>query len=160
MTTVNFALSVEMVESPELDVMNQSIAHSHPQARHSMTADEKSALLAKEKSAKSDLFPFESNFVPGKVISHSLETKSPVVNNFFVIGDDPASLKWLKGHKNFLKENKALGFITNVASKDRLVAIEKQTGWQPLLPVSMQGGEEMLDTSHLPLMVVNKEVSQ
>jgi len=159
-TTAIFAMDIEVLHSPELDVINQETAQENQETRHPMTAQEKSVLFEKEKNAKKELFPFESDFTPGKVLPHRLETKSSVMKNFFVIGDDEPSIAWLTQQKAFLKENKALGFITNVTSKERLEIIEKQTGWQPLLPASMQGGQATLGINHLPLMVIDQEVSQ
>ena len=45
------------------------------------------------------------------------------------------------------------GMITNVATQERVDAISQQTGWSPLTPVSMEGAESLLQTTHLPFYV-------
>lgn len=154
------AMQVDVIESAELNIINQQIKAQEKNNTTPMTESEKSKLLAIEKAAKKDQFPFESDLTPGVVETKPFATKAPYLPNIFVISDDANSIAWLKNQKETLKEKHAIGFITNVASRTRLEAIEQQTGWAPLLPASMDGIESVLQVSHTPFMVIDKVISQ
>ena len=126
-----------------------------------MSAQEQSALLRLEQNAPKTLFPFSSSFTAGEVETHLLpQQKSLSAPPFFVMGDDEISIAWLIAHQDFLKNLHATGMITNVATQERVDAISQQTGWSPLTPVSMEGAESLLQTTHLPFYVSEGVVSQ
>lgn len=127
----------------------------------SMTASEKAELLAIEKKAKKTLFLFESSLTPGAVETHELTQKNAAQQPaLFVIGDDYSSVVWLKKNKAMLEELHAVGMITNVKSQERVDAISEDTGWKPLIPVSMNGAEESFKVEHVPFYVNHGMVSQ
>lgn len=156
----SMALNVEVIQSSDLDVINQLVLSQDRTYQSKISLAEKSQLLLIEKGAKRDQFPIESNMTPGKVITSIFESKAPYLPNVFVIGDDQCSIAWLKRQAVFLKKNHTIGFITNVSSRTRLEAIEKETSWIPLLPASMDGIEPILKVEHIPFMMVSKVISQ
>lgn len=127
----------------------------------SMTESEKAELLEIEKSAKKTLFPFESSLTPGVVETHELTQKNAAQQPaLFVIGDDYSSVVWLKKNKSMLEELHAVGMITNVKSQERVDAISEDTSWKPLIPVSMNGAEDIFKVEHVPFYVNHGVVSQ
>lgn len=126
-----------------------------------MTEQQKAELFLLEKNAPKSLFPFTSSFTPGTVELHVLpQQESLSAPPFFVIGDDEMSMAWLIQHKDFLENLRAIGMITNVATQARVDAISQQTGWRPLVPVSMEGAESMFHVVHVPFYVSQGVVSQ
>jgi integrating conjugative element protein (TIGR03765 family) len=156
----SMALNVEVIQSSELDVINQLVLSQDKTYQSKISPAEKAQLILIEKRAKRDQFPFESNMTPGEVTTRTFESKAPYLPNFFVIGDDQGSIAWLKRQAVFLKDNHTIGFIANVSSRARLETIEKETTWIPLLPASMDGIEPALKVEHIPFMMVSKVISQ
>ena len=121
-----------------------------------MTAQETSALLRLEQNAPKTLFPFTSSFTAGEETHLLPQQKSLSAPPFFVIGDDEDSIAWLIANQDFLKNIHASGMITNVATQERVDAISQQTGWSPLTPVSMEGAESLLQTTHFAILCVRR----
>ncbi len=158
-STSAFALEGQTLTSPMLTVASSTTpSEAAPLA---MSASEKAELLSIEKNAKKTLFPFKSMLTPGVVEAHTLSEKN--ANNIpamFVIGDDSTSIDWLKSHKNVLTEIHAVGMITNVESQTRVDAIQEETGWKLLIPVSMDGASNVFQVTHLPFYINKGAVAQ
>jgi len=155
MSSLAYAIDTQPITTQTFHVADGS------EAPITMTAQETSALLRLEQNAPKTLFPFTSSFTAGAVETHLLpQQKSLSAPPFFVIGDDEDSIAWLIAHQDFLKTLHASGMITNVATQERVDAISQQTGWSPLTPVSMEGAESLLQTTHLPFYVSEGVVSQ
>ncbi len=158
-TTGAFALEGQTLTSPMLIVASSTTPSEAVPLE--MSASEKAELLSIEQNAKKTLFPFKSVLTPGVVEVHTLSEKSTKnIPAMFVIGDDSTSIDWLKSHKKILTVIHAVGMITNVESQTRVDAIQDETGWKPLIPVSMDGASQVLQVTHLPFYVNKGEVAQ
>ena len=154
-----FALEGQTLTSPMLTVASSTTPSEA--VSFEMTASEKAALLNVEKAAPKSLFPFKSVLTPGVVEAHTLSEKSTKnIPAMFVIGDDSTSIDWLKSHKKMLTEIHAVGMITNVESQTRVDAIQEETGWKPLIPVSMEGAANVFQVTHLPFYLNKGGVAQ
>jgi integrating conjugative element protein (TIGR03765 family) len=108
------------------------------------------------------LFPVTSSFTVGDVKKHRIKSET---NNetkaltFYVAGDDARSINWLKTNAAYLKKIRALGFLTNVQSKDRMLFIEKDTDLT-FMAVSLDGLENIVGTSHYPFLLYKGWVMQ
>ncbi len=156
------ATSVFALEGQILTSLNLSVASSTSETTPpEMSESSKAELLNVEKSAQKTLFPFKSVLTPGVVEAHTLSEKNAkAIPAMFVIGDDTLSIEWLKSHKALLTDIHAVGMITNVESKTRVDDIQEETGWKPLIPVSMNGAANVLQVTHLPFYVNKVEVAQ
>jgi integrating conjugative element protein (TIGR03765 family) len=108
------------------------------------------------------LFPAKSNFTVGDVKKHRLQeeqAKRLQSLTFYVVGDDERSIKWLKTNAEYFKKIGALGFLTNVDSRDRVVAIEHDTGMN-LMIVSLDDLASIVGTSNYPFLVYKGWVLQ
>ena len=158
-TTTVFALEGQTLTSPMLTVASSTTTSEA--ASPEMSESSKAELLSIEKNAKKTLFPFKSVLTPGAVEAHTLSEKNAkAIPAMFVIGDDGMSIEWLKNHKALLTDIHAVGMITNVESQARVDAIQEETGWKPLIPVSMDGASQVLQVTHLPFYVNKGEVTQ
>ncbi len=156
-TTGAFALEGQTLTSLHLSVVASASETAPPE----MSESSKAELLNVEKSAQKTLFPFKSVLTPGVVEAHTLSEKNAkAIPAMFVIGDDGMSIEWLKNHKALLTEIHAVGMITNVESQARVDAIQEETGWKPLIPVSMDGAANVLQVTHLPFYLNKGEVAQ
>jgi integrating conjugative element protein (TIGR03765 family) len=108
------------------------------------------------------LFPVTSKFTVGDVKKHRIEgetSNETQTLTFYVVGDDSRSIKWLKTNAAYLKKIGALGFLTNVQTKDRMLSIEKETGLN-LMAVSLDGLGSIVGTSHYPFLLYKGWVMQ
>ena len=157
--TCAFALEGQSLTSPMLTVASSTTPSEAVPLE--MSVSEKAELLSIEQNAKKTLFPFKSVLTPGVVEGHTLSEKSTKnIPAMFVIGDDSTSIDWLKSHKKMLTEIHAVGMITNVESQTRVDAIQEETGWKPLIPVSMEGAAIVFQVTHLPFYLNKGEVAQ
>lgn len=108
------------------------------------------------------LFPVTSKFTVGDVKKHRIrgETNTETTDlSFYVAGDDTRSINWLKTNAAYLKKIRALGFLTNVQSKDRVLAIENTTGLN-FMTVSLDSLENIVKTTHYPFLLYKGWVMQ
>ena len=103
-------------------------------------------------------FPMRSPLSAGSLKKQAVSLPKQVPP-FYVIGDDPASTKWLKEHITQLKTLHAAGFITNINNRDRLLALEQQFD-VVLHPVSLDGLNRILPLSHYPFWYANGYIQQ
>lgn len=126
--------------------------------RHSQVLSPSQVASIAPQSLEESLFPLTSPLTPGVVPSQTVHFPY-LTQPIFVIGDDDYSLAWLSQHSEDLRRLKAIGLMTNVASAERYEAIEAKTGWT-LLPVSLEGFNQLLAVDHLPFLVTANRLWQ
>ena len=104
--------------------------------------------------------PAKSTITVGKVSAFRLEAVAGIPKAaFFVVGDDEGSQSWLRRHASFLKEQHAVGFITNIEDEARLQAMRDITDI-PLLPVNVDVFAKAIGVNHYPFFTDGQEVWQ
>lgn len=124
--------------------------------------DAQKSLLSIEKlktKEKDLLYPVRSNFTVGKVIKHKIKNVYQNMPPIFIVGQDTKSKMWLKTNAKYLKRIKAVGIITNVSSAKEIKKTEQSTQLI-LVPASLDGLEEIINTDHYPVLVYKGWVLQ
>ena len=98
------------------------------------------------------LFPVVSTRLsPGAVTPQPLDL--PGMSPFFLLGDDPLSLRWLRMNQQRLQSLHATGMVVNVASPARFQVLQEQAGALTLLPVSGDDLALRLQLTRYPVLI-------
>lgn len=104
--------------------------------------------------------PAHSQISPGEVSAYRIDAARGIPQApFFVVGDDAISKDWLVKNAGFLKEQGALGFVTNIESEARFKEIAALVDVS-LLPVNVDVFTEALGVNHYPFFTDGKELWQ
>jgi len=114
-----------------------------------------------ENNAKQTIgLPAKSTITAGKVSAFRLEAVVGLPKAaFFVVGDDESSQSWLTRNASFLKEQHAVGFITNIEDEARLQAM-RDIADIVLLPVNVDVFAKAIGINHYPFFTDGQEVWQ
>lgn len=116
--------------------------------------------------SQNDLYPIKSaRLSVGKVgaqkpIAVQSIKKRPGMRPIFLIGDDPVSMKWLKGNASVLNELGALGMVVNVGSRERFEAINRRAGGVTLIAAAGDEIAAELSIFHYPVLITPDGVHQ
>ncbi|TCV62198.1 integrating conjugative element protein [Pseudomonas fluorescens] len=99
-----------------------------------------------------------SQLSPGKVISRQL--KMPGLKPFFLVGDDPRSLDWLRQRAGELKAIEAAGLAVEVADTNALSRIRAAAPGITILPVNGNDIAARLQLDHYPVLITATSLEQ
>lgn len=95
----------------------------------------------------------------GLVRKHRLKSHAFNMTPVFVIGNDKASLTWLKQNASYLKKIHALGLLANDFKPEALKQLKADTGLA-LLYANLNGLSTVVRTSHYPFLIYKGWVLQ
>ncbi len=99
---------------------------------------------------------------PGLTLG-SVQTRShnqPFARPFFLIGSDVRSRKWLKDHRDRLKEIGAVGMLVQADTMDDLRTIAELADGLSILPASASDIAKALGISHYPVLISAHGIEQ
>jgi integrating conjugative element protein (TIGR03765 family) len=115
---------------------------------------------APETFSEADMLPVTSaRLSPGEVKARRLELSSRMTP-FFLVGDDPLSLRWLKARGETLRELNAVGLVVEVASVDGLQRLREAVPGLELRPTPGDDLAGRLDLDHYPVLVTPRGLEQ
>lgn len=98
----------------------------------------------------SSLLPIRSpGLTPGRITPRA--HKVPFAGAFFLIGSDAISKRWLKQHREALKEMGAVGLLVAATSLEDLRAIAELADGLPITPASGSDIAQALGIRHYPV---------
>lgn len=99
-----------------------------------------------------------SHLSPGKIISRALNM--PSLRPFFLVGDDPLSLTWLRQRSAELQEMGAAGLAVEVADTEALTQIRAAAPGITILPVNGNDIATRLQIEHYPVLITATSLEQ
>ncbi|MGK3119332.1 integrating conjugative element protein [Pseudomonas corrugata] len=99
-----------------------------------------------------------SRLSPGSVKSRSLSM--PGLQPFFLVGDDPQSLAWLRQRAAELHEMGAAGLAVEVANTEALARIRAAAPDITILPVNGNDIATRLQIEHYPVLITATSLEQ
>jgi integrating conjugative element protein (TIGR03765 family) len=104
------------------------------------------------KVSEADMLPVRSaKLTPGTVERRVIE--APGLQPFFLVGDDDASLDWLRRRAAWLRERGAVGLVVNVASAEGLARLRAAAPGLALAPVPADDLAARLGLRHYPALI-------
>lgn len=104
--------------------------------------------------------PVESERLsPGDVEARELELPAGMTP-FFLVGDDPLSLKWLEARRDWLVEHHAVGLVVDVADAAGLERLRQHAQGLELRPTSGDDIAARLGLDHYPVAITPQGLSQ
>lgn len=101
---------------------------------------------------ESDVLPVRSTeLTPGPVSPRALH--APGLTPIFLIGTDSTSESWLLEHRERLRALKAIGFVVNVDSQEKLEELRRQAPGLTLSPASGDDLARRLHLDHYPVLI-------
>ncbi|MCO8310955.1 integrating conjugative element protein [Pseudomonas mandelii] len=95
---------------------------------------------------------------PGKLTSRALNM--PGLRPFFLVGDDPQSLAWLRQRAAELEEMGAAGLVVEVADTEALARIRAVAPGITILPVTGNDIATRLQIEHYPVLITATSLEQ
>jgi integrating conjugative element protein (TIGR03765 family) len=92
--------------------------------------------------------------VQGRVIN------APGLTPFFLVGDDEKSRLWLTQHADALRQMQAVGLVVNVASSQRLAAIQNWITGVRIAPTPGDDLAQRLGLEHYPVLITATAIEQ
>ncbi|WP_460103511.1 integrating conjugative element protein [Pseudomonas sp. H1_D04] len=99
-----------------------------------------------------------SHLSPGQITSRTLDM--PGLRPFFLVGDDPQSLAWLRQRATELQEMGAAGLAVEVADTEALVRIRAAAPGITILPVNGNDIATRLQVEHYPVLITATSLEQ
>lgn len=99
-----------------------------------------------------------SNLSPGQITSRALNM--PGLRPFFLVGDDPQSLTWLRQRATQLLEIGAAGLAIEVADTEALARIRAAAPGITILPVNGNDIATRLQIEHYPVLITATSLEQ
>jgi len=99
-----------------------------------------------------------ARLTPGAVPPRKLDL--PGITPLFLVGQDPASLKWLAQHALRLQDLGASGLAVEVADAQALRRIQAAAQGLEIWPVSGDDIAERLDLQHYPVLITPTGLEQ
>ena len=99
-----------------------------------------------------------SHLSPGQITSRAL--KMPGLQPFFLVGDDPQSLAWLRQRAAELQEMGAAGLAVEVADNEALARIRAAAPGITILPVNGNDIATRLQIEHYPVLITTTSLKQ
>ncbi|UZD97665.1 integrating conjugative element protein [Pseudomonas corrugata] len=99
-----------------------------------------------------------SQLSPGKVVSRQL--KMPGLKPFFLVGDDPRSLDWLRQRAGELQAIGATGLAVEVTDTGALSRIRAAAPGITILPVNGNDIAARLQIDHYPVLITATSLEQ
>ncbi|PBQ09392.1 integrating conjugative element protein [Pseudomonas syringae] len=99
-----------------------------------------------------------SHLSPGKIASRALNM--PGLRPFFLVGDDPRSLTWLRQRAAELQELGAAGLAVEVADTEALAQIRAAAPGITILPVNGNDIATRLQIEHYPVLITATSLEQ
>lgn len=109
---------------------------------------------------EADMLPVTSERLsPGQVEARRLDLPSRM-SPFFLVGDDPLSLRWLEARVEILSEINAVGLVIEVAT---LAGLQRLREAAPGLELRPTPGDDLagrLELEHYPVLVIPRGLEQ
>ena len=99
-----------------------------------------------------------SHLSPGQIASRALNM--PGLRPFFLIGDDPQSLTWLRQRAAELQEMGAAGLAVEVTDNEALARIRAAAPGITILPVNGNDIASRLQIEHYPVLITATSLEQ
>ncbi|WP_339542913.1 integrating conjugative element protein [Pseudomonas sp. JAI120] len=99
-----------------------------------------------------------SHLSPGPVTSRTMNM--PGLRPFFLIGEDPQSLAWLRQHATELQEMSAAGLAVEVTNTEALARIRASAPGITILPVNGNDIATRLRFEHYPVLITATSLEQ
>jgi len=99
-----------------------------------------------------------SHLSPGQITSRSLSM--PGLQPFFLVGDDPQSLAWLRQRAAELEEMGAAGLAVEVTDTEALAQIRAAAPGITILPVNGNDIATRLQIEHYPVLITATSLEQ
>ncbi|NMZ10944.1 integrating conjugative element protein [Pseudomonas proteolytica] len=99
-----------------------------------------------------------SHLSPGKIASRALNM--PGLQPFFLVGDDPQSLTWLRQRASELQELGAAGLAVEVVDTEALARIRAAGPGITILPVNGNDIATRLQIEHYPVLITATSLEQ
>ncbi|MCF5702275.1 MULTISPECIES: integrating conjugative element protein [Pseudomonas] len=99
-----------------------------------------------------------SHLSPGQTTSRALNM--PGLRPFFLVGDDPQSLTWLRQRAAELQEMGAAGLAVEVADNEALARIRAAAPGITILPVNGNDIATRLQIEHYPVLITSTSLEQ
>jgi integrating conjugative element protein (TIGR03765 family) len=99
-----------------------------------------------------------SHLSPGPITSRALNM--PGLRPFFLVGDDPQSLTWLRQRAAELQEMGAAGLAVKVADNEALARIRAAAPGITILPVNGNDIATRLQIEHYPVLITATSLEQ
>ncbi len=99
-----------------------------------------------------------SRLSPGQITSRALNM--PGLQPFFLVGDDPQSLTWLRQRAAELHEMGAAGLAVEVADTEALARIRAAAPGITILPVNGNDIATRLQIEHYPVLITSTSLEQ
>uniref|UniRef100_UPI003C7A6B8B integrating conjugative element protein n=1 Tax=Pseudomonas veronii TaxID=76761 RepID=UPI003C7A6B8B len=99
-----------------------------------------------------------SRLSPGQITPRVLNM--PGLQPFFLVGDDPLSLTWLRQRAAELQEMGAVGLAVEVASTEALARIRAAAPGITILPVNGNDIATRLQIEHYPVLITATSLEQ
>lgn len=121
-----------------------------------------------DRAMRADLSPFadeawilpirSSRLSPGQIASRTLNM--PGLQPFFLVGEDPKSLAWLRQRAAELQEMGAAGLAVEVADTEALARIRAAAPGITILPVNGNDIATRLEIEHYPVLITATTLEQ
>lgn len=99
-----------------------------------------------------------SHLSPGQVTSRALNM--PGLRPFFLVGEDPQSLTWLRQRAAELQEMGAVGLAVDVTDTEGLMRIRAAAPSITILPVNGNDIATRLQIEHYPVLITSTSLEQ
>lgn len=99
-----------------------------------------------------------SRLSPGQITPRALNM--PSLRPFFLVGEDPQSLDWLRQHATELQEMGAAGLAIEVADTEALARIRAAASGITILPVNGNDIATRLQIEHYPVLITATSLEQ
>lgn len=162
-----FTLLLAPVAQPELTIAGDQpsdYARPHFQAARSPINNktQPDRAMHADLSAFADeawILPVRSSHLsPGQIMSRALSM--PGLRPFFLVGDDPQSLAWLRQRAAELQEMGAAGLAVEVADTEALARIRAAAPGITILPVNGNDIATRLQIEHYPVLITATSLEQ
>ncbi len=105
------------------------------------------------------LLPIRSaGLTPGLVTPREFATPVPV--SFFMLGADSLSLRWLATHRDYLKEQGAVGLLVDATDEADLAAVAEVAEGISITPASGDDIAAVLEVRHYPMALTEGRIWQ
>jgi len=123
----------------------------------SFTLPAPAPLTTPRPASEADMLPVRSaKLTPGAVQRRVIE--APGLQPFFLVGDDAASVEWLRQRAASLRERGAVGLVVNVASAEGMARLRAAAPGLTLAPVPADDLAERLGVRHYPVLITSTRV--
>ncbi len=110
--------------------------------------------------SEADMLPVTSERLsPGEVHFRPLELPGRMTP-FFLVGDDPLSLRWLEARGEILRELNAVGLVVEVATPEGLERLREAVPGLELRPTPGDDLAGRLGLAHYPMLVTAQGLEQ